>query len=54
MRVHFAVLMWLINNPTGSGIDLECLPLDDDEADDVYLPQRGENVCMHTVNHAVL
>lgn len=35
MRAHFAVLMWLINSQTGSGIDFEWLPLGDDEAVDV-------------------
>lgn len=35
MRVHFAVLMWLINSQTGSGIDFECLPLGTDEGADV-------------------
>lgn len=35
MRAHFAVLMWLINSQTGSGIDFECLPLDIDGGADV-------------------
>lgn len=35
MRAHFAVLMWLINSQTGSGIDFECLPRDTDEGADV-------------------
>lgn len=35
MRAHFAVLMWPINSQTGSGIDFECLPLDNDKGADV-------------------
>ncbi len=35
MRAHFAMLMWLINSETGSGIDFERLPLDIDEGADV-------------------